>query len=189
MTAPASARACGARARDLAALALALGLVLAGTSVRAQQTAAVESVIAAFLLNFARFTTWPDGALRPGEPLVLCVADDRVAGALTAAVRGRNVEGRSLAVRPVRLDAPLNGCAVLFVGRGDADRLPSILQGLAGASVLTVSDADRFAERGGIVQLYIEDGRMRFAINLQNVKAAGLSLSSQLLSLARIVGR
>lgn len=146
-------------------------------------------MIAAFLLNFARFTEWPADAISGGAPLVMCVADQRVAAALETAARGRQVDGRRLDIRRVEPDVSLRPCAVLFVGRNAADTLPEILAALAGTSVLTVSDAESFAERGGVIQLFVEDGRMRFAINVQAAKAARLALSAQLLSLARIVGK
>ncbi len=53
--------------------------------------------------------------------------------------------------------------------------------------VLTVSDADAFAKRGGIVQMFVEDGKMKFRINARSAKRAGLALSSRLLALAELV--
>lgn len=43
------------------------------------------------------------------------------------------------------------------------------------------------AERGGGVQFFLENNRLRFAVNLDVVQRAKLNLSSKLLSLARIV--
>ena len=58
---------------------------------------------------------------------------------------------------------------------------------MKGAPVLTVGDGDGFARGGGMIGLFVEDGRMRFAINPNAAQRAGLRLSSQLLKLARIV--
>lgn len=154
----------------------------------AQQTATAESITAAFLLNFARFTEWPAEALPPSAPLVLCVVGESVASALESASSGRSVGGRRVEVRRVTPAESTRTCSLLFIGRDEGDRLPDVLPLLRGASVLTVSDAEAFAERGGIVQLYIEGGRMRFAINIRTARAARLSLSAQLLNLARIIG-
>jgi hypothetical protein len=52
--------------------------------------------------------------------------------------------------------------------------------------VFTVSDADNFAESGGVAQLILEKERMRFAVNVPAATRARLQLSSKLLSLARI---
>lgn len=173
----------------LAATCVLVAILGIGRPALAQSTATEESVTAAFLLNFARFTEWPADAASGSAPLVMCVADQGVAEALETAARGRQINGRRLDIRRIEPDASLRPCAVLFVGRSAKESLPGILSALAGASVLTVSDADAFAERGGVIQLFLEDGRMRFAINVQAAKAARLALSAQLLSLARIVGK
>ena len=51
-------------------------------------------------------------------------------------------------------------------------------------STLTVGETTRFLRDGGMVRLFIEDQRLRFQVNRGRTAAAGLQLSSQLLSLA-----
>ena len=62
-----------------------------------------------------------------------------------------------------------------------------MLASLKQLPILTVSDAEGFADAWGIVQLFIETNRIRFAINPKAAERARLRLSSKLLSLARIV--
>ena len=52
---------------------------------------------------------------------------------------------------------------------------------------LTVSDADDFAERGGMIQLKTENGKIRLKINVNAAKASSLIISSKLLRSAEIV--
>ena len=47
--------------------------------------------------------------------------------------------------------------------------------------MLTVSDIDRAAERGAIIQFANERNRLRLRINVQKARSAGLTLSSKLL--------
>jgi hypothetical protein len=178
------------RRRAIVAGTLVAVLVLLPASARpfAQPTATAENVIAAFLFNFARFTQWPPDALAPSAPIALCVADDRIGQALEQAASGRKVNGRPVVVRRVTASDSLQPCGLVFIDRSESESLPRVLASLGTSSVLTVSDAEDFATQGGMVQLYVEDGRMRFAINLANARAARLTLSAQLLNLARIVG-
>jgi hypothetical protein len=55
--------------------------------------------------------------------------------------------------------------------------------------ILTVSELPGFAESGGMIELYQMDDRIRFKVNLQSIREAGLELSSSLLKLAVIVNR
>ena len=54
-------------------------------------------------------------------------------------------------------------------------------------NALTVSDVDGFAERGGIIQLTTESGKIRLKINVIAAKASNLVISSKLLRSAEIV--
>jgi hypothetical protein len=53
--------------------------------------------------------------------------------------------------------------------------------------VLTVSDRDQFAQSGGMVGLFVEGGKMRFAINVEAAQRARLRFSSRLPALAKRV--
>lgn len=141
---------------------------------------------AAFIFNFVKFTEWP--ALQPGAPIVACVSgDDAIAAALADTVRGQAVGGRSLVVQRIQDTAAGPTCQVLFIADTDKRRWADFLLGLRTQPVLSVSDGAGFAQSGGIIELYVDAGRMRFAINVTAAEQAGLRLSSRLLGLARIV--
>ena len=53
--------------------------------------------------------------------------------------------------------------------------------------MLTVSDAAGFAKAGGMIELFIEEDRMRFAVNVDALERAHVRLSSRVLALAKIV--
>jgi len=69
----------------------------------------------------------------------------------------------------------------------DTGKSSALLESVAGKPVLTVSDLDRFAAHGGVADFFVENGTMRFSINLEAAQRNGIRLSSKLLSLARIV--
>lgn len=168
--------------------AVMLAMVLCAPSAMAQVASEV-AVKSAFLLNFVRFTEWPADALAPGGPITICLSDNAVADALDGLAGNRVVDGHPLSPRRVAAGDALDSCTVLFIGRAASGDAPAMLARVAGRRVLTVSDVERFTELGGMIELYIEGDRMRFAVNLPATRASGLTLSSQLLSLARIVGR
>jgi hypothetical protein len=163
-------------------------LLLAPSDARATSQAVAESALkAAFLYNFVKFTEWPAGTMADGAPIVLCVTDTVVADALEQTVQGHTVDGHPLAVARVKPDTTPRGCAVLY-SSGDTDkRRSALLAGVRGQSVLSVSDAPEFIAEGGVAYFFIENSRMRFAINPDAAERAHLRLSSKLLSLAKLV--
>ena len=145
-------------------------------------------VKAAFLYNFAKFVEWPPEAFPDGRPFVIGIlGQDSFGSALDEAVSGKTIRERKISVRRFsRLDEAADA-HILFISDSEGEALPRILKRLGSAPVLTVSDLPRFAEQGGMVQLIMEQSRVRFAINVASVERAGLKPSSQLLKLARIV--
>ena len=150
------------------------------------QSAAAPELKAAFLLNFVRFTEWPD--IAPDDPLLLCVfGDERVFDALNGAARAQRVESHRIQVSQVAGEAPWKKCQLVFVGGFELRGTEAFLNAVRTSPVLTVSDRSRFAQSAGMVELFAEDGRMRFAVNMDSVQRAHLRLSSRLLRLAKIV--
>jgi hypothetical protein len=174
------------RSRVVAAALTAVGLSC-GWWADAQSLAAPE-LKAAFLFNFAQFMEWPAETVPAGAPLALCVVNDiAVADVLEKTVKGRTVEGHSLTVKRLKAGAPLPPCHVLYVAGSDLKRSLEVIETVKGVLALTVSDAARFAETGGMVELFVENDRMRFAVNVDALQRARVRLSSRVLGLAKVV--
>jgi len=144
---------------------------------------------AAFLFNFAKFIEWPPGAfLDPKSPMILCTFNDDAFGVvLDEIVRAKTINGRAIVVRQMKKAEALTACQVVFVGAAENKRLSELLEGLKGSTTLFVSDIPGSAERGGGIEFYLEDNKMRFSINVDAVQRAHLAISSKLLTLAKIV--
>src|SRR5262249_51450346 len=89
----------GGRRALIAAVVLGgLWSMLAPVPVRAQSEETLQSQ---FILNFARFTTWPSAAFAsPSSPLVVgFVSTPELAEAFDKIVTGKNINGRELKVK------------------------------------------------------------------------------------------
>lgn len=173
--------------RIMAGITLAALLVLPARADSARLRPESDAVLrAAFIFNFAKFTEWP--LLPSGAPIEACIyGDDAIAAALQETVAGQSIVGHAMAVRVTKDSAGFRLCHLLFIGAGETRRTQTALTSISAMPVLTVSDGKGFAETGGIIEMYVEDGRMRFAINVSAAERSGLRLSSRLLGLARIV--
>jgi len=141
---------------------------------------------AAFLYNFAKFTEWP--GLAAGGRLSACVVgDDEILSAFTQIAAGRDINGHGFDFSNRAGAANWPRCHLLFIAATARDRAAAGLADLKSLPVLTVSDAPGFAKSGGMIELYLEGGRMRFAINVDAVTRSGLRVSSRLLELAKVV--
>jgi hypothetical protein len=177
----------GARALRFIAYVL---LLLGSLNAKAQAAPSREyQVKAVFLFNFTQFVDWPPAAFAEDTtPLVIGVlGDDPFGRYLDDIIRGEQVNNRRLTVQRYRRPEDLKACQVLFVSRSEDRNLDQELAALKGMDVLTVSDADGFAARGGMIQLITENGKIRLKINVGAAKASSLIISSKLLRSAEIV--
>ncbi|HTL97311.1 MAG TPA: YfiR family protein [Holophagaceae bacterium] len=172
---------------------LAAPLVLAGIlpCLAAPQEAQPEFAIKArFLLQFPEFISWPPGAglEDPSKPFIILVLGDSPFGdRLDQAAQGRKAQGHPVEIRYSHDAAALDGCHMVFICASERGRLGALLARAAFRPILTVADTEGFAEQGVMINLVIESSLPRFEINRAPARGAGLSLSAQLLGLARKV--
>ncbi len=148
------------------------------------------AVKAAFVLNFAKVTHWPDKAFDDSPDTVdLClVGDDDFLAAAFHSIDGKQVGEKILRVRRTAAASDCRGCEILFV-RNDMDRatLLRFLTAVKDRPVLIIGETPDFARIGGIINFISKNGRLHFEINPQEAERHGLKISSRILQLATIV--
>jgi hypothetical protein len=154
------------------------------------QTSLEYNVKAALLLNFARFIEWPDAAFATAQaPVQVCVFGHNPFGdGLARTLQGETVHARSLAARQVKSQADSSGCHLLFVPSGTESRAGAVIH-QENSFAVTVGESPRFEAIGGAVNFILEEGRVRFNVNLQPVESRGIRISARMLQLANRVGR
>jgi len=164
-----------------------------GTEAKRPESAeslAEQRVKSAFIYNFVKFATWPKNAFdKQDDPIRIgVVGDTRIVKPLAATLKDKVVGGRKLEVVIVSDIAKLPPIQVLYIGSDLKGKVEADLLGkLRKEPTLTVGDVEGFAKRGGVINFFIENKKIRFEINTNALKRSGVSLSSQLLKLARII--
>jgi len=146
-------------------------------------------VKAAYIYNFAKFIEWPTRFRDRDDAIHVCVIGDDPISHSLADIDGKSVLGRKIGIRRNVVLQNLGGCEIVFISRSAREQLSRILETINGFSVLTIGDTKGFAEQGVLINFYMENKRVLFEINPKAADRAGLKISSNLLRLARIVGR
>lgn len=181
------------RHRRSRSVTLAIAFLMAALATTAAipwfDTALEYRVKAAFLYNFALFTSWPDGTFEKDDsPIIFgVVGKDPFGTILDKAIEGKTLHGRPLVIRRYPLVKDLKDCHILFVSNSEEKGLKEIFKKLADQHVFTVSDMAGFSSSGGLVRFYIDNGRVSFEINTDTAARQRLLISSQLLKLATLV--
>ena len=165
------------RARLLACCAL---LASAGGSAQQATPGSDEKALkVAFLYNFALYTEWP---MPLPDGVRLCVLGHDDLGPALDAVGSRQINGKPVTLQRLEAGASSAGCHVLYVADATSAR---VARELRQKPILSVTDAA--GAQFAMVTLARDGNRLVFDIDNSSARAAGLTLSSKLLHLARSV--
>ncbi|OHC62520.1 MAG: hypothetical protein A2045_11415 [Rhodocyclales bacterium GWA2_65_20] len=162
----------------------ALLLVLSGPASSAESGDENE-VKAAVIYNLLLFVAWP-AQTTSASSFRLCVLDD---GALTTALRhhaGRAVQGHALEI--LRIGATpeeLDTCVAVMVEAGNPGVLPRLGILARSRALLVIGEGAGALDRGAMIALRSDGGRIAFDIDLGAMRRGGLIPSSKILRLAR----
>lgn len=150
---------------------------------------AENQVKSAFLAKFAMFVEWPAQTFPTATaPVVIGIlGDDPFGPQFESALLKESVNGRAFVLKRFKEPGDLTPCQILFVSASERSRLPEIFAATRRTPMLTVGDQERFAHQGGMINLVVEGGKVRFEVNTAAVETSGLKLSAKLLQVARPV--
>jgi hypothetical protein len=170
------------------ALAAALALaVVFGLPANAGAVGAADEygLKAAFLYQFTKYVSWPGEA---DGPIAICVlGDDPFGSILDETLAGKTAKGQPIEARRVGSARAGSACQILFVSRSERANLADTLAALGGHPTLTVGDMTDFPRRGGMINLRLDEDRIKLEVNPDNAERAGLKIRSELLRLADVV--
>lgn len=169
-------------------LLLVLGPLLPGIAPALADTTSNEEykLKAALIYKLARFVEWPAASLQ--KRFRICVLGEDPFGPALDVLEKRTLYTLPIEVRrSTSLGEEIDDCGVLFITSGETRKMKSLLPGLKDRSVLTIGDAEDFAELGGMMQMSLIRKKIRFTVNLQSIEDAGLKVAAPLLELSTIL--
>ncbi len=145
-------------------------------------------VKAAFMLNFAKFISWPEELeSKQNTSFKVCVLGKDPFGNTLSGLEKKSVGGKRIQVTRSPTLEEIQSCRMVFVSLSERDRVDRIVASMAGRAVVTVSDIKNFATKGGMIEFVEVNGRLSFVVNLGAVSREGVRIEASLLNLARDV--
>jgi hypothetical protein len=137
---------------------------------------------AALLYNFALFTEWP--------PLLestfnLCLYGQDPFGVAIQVLTQKSIRDRPIRIQRLNQLPEIETCHLLYIHALESSQFNQLITLVQGKPVLTVTDIPAYHDHGSIINLGVEQKKIRFDIDLAVANHSGLSISSKLLRLAR----
>lgn len=161
-----------------------------------QETAVINKVKAAFVLNVARFVTWPSEVFEDkNSRLKLCYYRSNPFDEGLNSIKGKTVAGRQLEIKQINQLSEATACQILLISPSELDDFSKQAKVNLPQFLLTVTDRTNVNTNlvpgrieGIIVTLVREESKIGFEIDLSKSRSAGLKMSSEMLKHAHIVG-
>jgi hypothetical protein len=161
--------------------------IAAPYSAVADRAVSEYEVKAAYVYNFAKFVEWPQIAFpSKNSPITIgVVGDDEFGALLEKTVKDKLVQEHTIQVRLLKWPADLRTCSIVYISSSEQKRFHQIAESLLENPVLTITETDEGSQVKGIMNLFIEGGKVQFEVNITAAEKVKLRISSKLLRLAR----
>lgn len=148
-------------------------------------------VKAGFITKFPGFIEWPtDETGAAPEPFRFCtLGRSDLHEHLEEILEYTDMGARTPVLARVDALGEIVSCQVLYIPPRTEMPLRRILEVTEDRPILTVGDTPGYAEKGVIINLYVERGQVRFEINREAARKSGLVFDFRLLELARLIGK
>jgi hypothetical protein len=146
---------------------------------------------ALFLYNFGSYVEWPREAFGGDDrPFVIGVLGySPVEATLREIAATKTIGGRRIVIERIPSAAAMVPCQILYVPQDvGLQGQQSAIESLGNSHVLIVGDSPGFAQRGAVVNFFVQANKIRFEINVDAAKDRSLTISAKLLSLAKVIG-
>jgi len=140
---------------------------------------------ASYIFNFLKFVSFPSS--EQNVSVEICLADDNPFGKKIFELSKESINGKKLIISSKKIDDSLKSCNVLFISKNQDKNISKILEITDKYPVFIISENAGLSEKGVILNFYVENERLRFEINIEAVKKAGLTVDPRLLNLAKII--
>ena len=169
-------------------MALAVLLPMLGSSMlsHAAPIELREQVKAAYLYNILQFVTFPEYAFRDTGALNVCILGQDKFGSVLEQIDAAKTAQAELNI--IRVGSFTDGdalgeCNAIYVVETEKAKIESIMASVDSKTILTISEFSPFIEYGGLIELFEQEGRIRFRINEQLVRNTDYQLAAQLIQL------
>lgn len=139
------------------------------------------TVYSVFIYNFIKYLEWPSG----NENIVIAVWNNpAAANALEIMAKAKSTPSRQITVKQVSDEAGLMNAQMIFVPANSTNAFLKMVDKLRSKPIVVVTEEADMTEKGASMSFKKVSDKMRFQINNEILKSAGVKVSGTLDALA-----
>ena len=150
---------------------------------QAQAQTNIYKLHALFIYNFIKHVQWSDY----GDTFTVGVFGSQTAlSEIRKSLSGKKISGKDIRVINVVGIGDANASQLVYFPKSNKNKILNMFESADKKNTLFVSEDD-LVNYGIQISFYLEKSKLGFKISKKNIDAAGLKVSSSLLSLAKVV--
>lgn len=144
-----------------------------------------DQIKAVYLVHFVELTRWPISVLN-NDRFTICLYEKNSLFPYLKELSREPVMGKQLTIEIIDNLLKNQHCQILYADKKAINQFNSNVE-IINFPGLFISDGFKFVQQGGSISFQIENNKIRLLVNLQQIRNAGLDISSKLLRIARVV--
>ena len=139
-----------------------------------------------YTYNFSRFVKWPEPKLQT-DHFIICTYPENPFNDTLYQLETQIIQNKPILIKELSTLKGISACQTLFIHQVSDAKLTEIIAFAKQYSILTISDSSHFAKKGGMIEMYVENNKIRFHINYYSSHTSSLTINAKLLQLASTI--
>jgi hypothetical protein len=138
-----------------------------------------------FVMNIARYSTWPSGI---GEFHIVVYGKSKIYDELVKQVAGKNINGLTAKVSQAENVGNISDAQIVFLADGKSNNLGDIIKATEGKSIMIITEREGLFKKGaGFSFVLTDNNTLRYDINNAELEKRNIKVSKNLANLANTV--
>lgn len=138
---------------------------------------------AMFLVNFTKYFEWPNES-NSSSFIIGVIGSNEIYSSLVELNLKSTADGKTILIKKISSDMK-DQCNILFIGESENKKMEEVILKYGGKGVLVVSENMIGKIMISDINLVKEENKIRFELNLVDIKKSGLKISSKLIELSK----
>jgi hypothetical protein len=122
-----------------------------------------------------------------GTMVIVTVFNNTYGDLFEKVFTSKQINSKNIKIKYINNIDELEDTTILYISNVSSGSLSAILKKVENKNILTVSDMRGFAEKGGILQVYIASQKAKLKINLDVANKEDIKIKASLLRIAEVV--
>lgn len=142
-----------------------------------------ETMQTAFIYQFTKYLNWPEED-KSGDFVIGMLGEGNIENNLNELAKTKKVVNQTIVFKKFNQASSITKCHILLITNSKKALLTNVLSNVASQSTLVIGENETMAANGAGIALIERSGKIVFEINKKAIENCGISINSQLISLA-----